>query len=92
MKKLLKKILCAACLFAAVSTSVFAQYIQTKKDENGSVLENTSTEDKDAPNINKDSRGRTSKKKKKDSNKKEDSPSITGKMAEASKDLENNCK
>lgn len=35
MKKLLKKILCAACLFAAVSTSVFAQYIQTKKDENG---------------------------------------------------------
>ena len=64
----------------------------SKKDENGSVLENASTENKAAPNINKDSRGRTSNKNKKDSNKKEDSPSITGKMAEASKDLENNCK
>ena len=72
---------------------VSAEDIETsKKDENGSVLENASTEDKAAPNINKDSRGRTSKKNKKDSNKKEDSPSITGKMAEASKDLENNCK
>ena len=72
---------------------VSAEDIETsKKDENGSVLENASTENKAAPNINKDSRGRTSKKNKKDSNKKEDSPSITGKMAEASKDLENNCK
>ena len=72
---------------------VSAEDIETsKKDEKGSVLENASTENKAAPNINKDSRGRTSKKKEKDSNKKEDSPSITGKMAESSKDLENNCK
>lgn len=72
---------------------VSAEDIETsKKDENGSVLENASTENKAAPNINKDSRGRTFKKNKKDSNKKEDSPSITGKMAETVKDLENNCK
>ena len=72
---------------------VSAEDIETsKKDENGSVLENASTENKAAPNINKSSRGRTFKKNKKDSNKKEDSPSITGKMAETVKDLENNCK
>ena len=71
---------------------VSAEDIETsKKDENGSVLENASTENKAAPNINKDSRGRTFKKNKKDSNKKEGSTGITGKMAEASKDLENNC-
>ena len=72
---------------------VSAEDIETsKKDENGSVLENASTEDKAAPNINKDTRGYTSKKKKKDSNKKEGSTGITGKMAEIVKDLENNCK
>lgn len=63
-----------------------------KKDEKGSVFENSSTEAKAAPKINKDTRGYTSKKKEKDSNKKEESTSITGKMAETVKDLENNCK
>ena len=80
-------------IYSPIPNIVSDENIETsKKDENGSVFENSSTEAKAAPKINKDTRGYTSKKKEKDSNKKEESTSITGKMAETVKDLENNCK